>query len=76
MTPEKKAVELIDKFHEHTKDIGSTKAHSRVCAFLVCNEVISEIEDLQNNCLMEFPLALEYWDKVKAHIHSLQRITL
>jgi hypothetical protein len=70
MTLEQKAKELVDKFHAHTKDIGTTKAHSRVCALMTCNEVIAEIEDLQQNCDMEFPKALEYWANVKKEIEK------
>lgn len=73
MTIENKAVEITTKFGyaagTHLNDLVLSIA--KRSAIICCDEVIAEIEDLQQNCVMEFPLALEYWNKVKQHIESL-----
>lgn len=61
----------MDKFYPHSHDLGRAKKSSHKCAIVCCDEVIAEIEDLQQNCMMEFPMALEYWGKVKNHLQSL-----
>lgn len=71
MTPEKKAKEMVYKFYPHSQDIGQSKYQSKASATICCDEVIAEIEDLQQNCAMEFPMALEYWQQVRIAIQSL-----
>lgn len=78
MSPEEKAKELIGRFVPHSKfnfGFGWSKEveteNAKACAIICCDEVIAEIEDLQQNCVMEFPMALEYWRQVKDKIISL-----
>lgn len=78
MSPEEKAKELIGRFVPHSKfnfGFGCSKEveteNAKACAIICCDEIIVEIEDLQQNCVMEFPMALEYWQKVKTYIQSL-----
>jgi hypothetical protein len=77
MTPEVKAIKLAQKFEglvAHPFDgKGNVRLNESVRqrSLICCNEVIAEIEDLQQNCAMEFPMALEYWHKVKTEITSL-----
>lgn len=66
MTPEEKAKELIDKFERY---LGGN--NGIIAAELCCDEVIAEIEDLQQNCVLEFPMALAYWQQVKEAIQKL-----
>lgn len=74
---------MVNKIEEKAKTIfncffdemlGDSTGHRKVakdCALICCDEVISEIEDLQQNCMMEFPMALEYWQQVKQEIEKL-----
>ena len=75
MTPKQKAQTLVKKYADelniaidHTRLLYNNAKH---CAIVCCREVISEIEDLQQNCVMEFPMALEYWNSVKSEIEKL-----
>lgn len=66
MTPAAKAQELIQKFR-HLAHTGRDKH----CAHIVVDGIIEEVKDLQSNCLLEFPLSLEYWESVRSAISSL-----
>jgi|GEM_PF-6607485 len=74
MTPvEDKAKKLVEKFgycagtYMNVVVLGIAKRSAKLC----CDEVIAEIEDLQQNCVMEFPMALEFWTDVKSYIEKL-----
>lgn len=74
MTPDKKAIDIRNKiahFLHGGKDTRLEDASFKEVGSILCDEVIAEIEDLQQNCVMEFPMALEYWQQVKLNIQSL-----
>lgn len=77
MTPEAKAIDLVQKFEGLTAHPFDGKSNIRLSDsvrqryLICCDEIIAEIEDLQQNCVMEFPMALEYWRQVKEKIQSL-----
>lgn len=77
MTPQVKAIKLVQKFEGLVTKPFDGKGNIRLNelvrqrSLICCNEVIAEIEDLQQNCAMEFPMALEYWHKVKREITRL-----
>lgn len=77
MTPEAKAIDLVQKFEGLVAHSFDEKSNIRLSdsvrqrSIICCDEVIEEIEDLQQNCVMEFPMALEYWRQVKEKIKSL-----
>lgn len=68
MTPEEKAIKLVAAF---SADGDIPQIFAEGSAITCCDEVIAEIEDLQQNCLMEFPMALEYWKSVKEEIEKM-----
>lgn len=76
MTPvENKAKELYKKYID-TLNIKNDmhpgpNPFAQACATACCYEVIAEIEDLQQNCVMEFPMALAFWNDVKSYIEKL-----
>lgn len=69
LTHKEKGLQIINKFMPLSR--LQSKIYAKECSLIAVEQIIEEIEDLQNNCQMEFPLALEYWNKVKEEINSL-----
>jgi hypothetical protein len=74
MTPDKKALDLrkrIAQFLHGGKDTVLETSSFKEVGSVICDEIIEEIRGLEQNCVMEFPMALEYWNKVKGEIEKI-----
>jgi hypothetical protein len=71
MTPEDKARRLFADMRYRSPGTTAGRVLAKDHSVFCCNEVIAEIEDLQQNCSMEFPMALAYWNEVKKHIENI-----
>jgi len=63
MTPIDKALELFDKFHNHSIDNWDKKQ----CALIVVDEIIKYQEKISEHYWID----LEYWQEVKQEIEKL-----
>jgi hypothetical protein len=65
MTPQEKALELINKYDQMAKDFTrgvSMKEFAKECAILTCNEVLGH---------MGADRGYEFWSEVKLHLEKL-----
>ena len=74
MTPKEKALELVDKFMEHTVEWDQvteyafdSEYHAKQCALIAVDEVIESLHEhhWQNK------LIINYWEEVKHEINNL-----
>jgi hypothetical protein len=74
MTPKEKAIELVDKFMEHTVEWDNvteyafdSEYHAKKCALIAVEEVIEVLHEhhWQNR------LIIDYWQEVKQEINKL-----
>jgi hypothetical protein len=76
MTPKEKAIEIVDKFMEHTVEWDNvteyafdSEYHAKQCALIAVDE---QIELLLNiNPYMAFPEQIKYLQEVKQEINKL-----
>lgn len=77
MTPNEKAVELVEQFMEHTVEWDSVKEvafdsefHAKKCALIAVDEITDVLVDLS---FSEFTLINDvvYWNEVKHEIEKL-----
>jgi hypothetical protein len=79
MTPQEKALQLIDSFDEYAEsrisDNGrgfDKKYCSKQCALIVVNEIINETSPLELHPLGTYTNPkIEYWEQVKQEIEKL-----
>jgi hypothetical protein len=71
MTPKQKAIELVDKFIEHTVEWDQvteyafdSEYHAKQCALISVDEILSNKELLNH-------LDFEWWSEVKNQINNL-----
>jgi hypothetical protein len=71
MTPKEKALELVDKFMEHTVEWDQvteyafdSEYHAKQCALIAVDEILSNKELLNH-------LDFEWWSEVKQEINNL-----
>jgi hypothetical protein len=71
MTPKQKAIELVDKFMEHTVEWDQvteyafdSEYHAKQCALISVDEILSNKELLNH-------LDFEWWSEVKNQINNL-----
>lgn len=72
MTPKEKAVELYQKYELLGRDFTrgvSIKEHSKQCALIAVEEIISEIEPSISMDVIK--ARINYWSQVKKEIEKL-----
>ena len=86
MTPKEKAIELIDKFNNHTVKelvylkngkVIEGKTEAKECALIALDELIKYHDDLMDVVRYELPsnivavIPYKYWEDVKKEIEKL-----
>jgi hypothetical protein len=75
MTPQEKAVDLVDKFYQHTNT--NSKERAKACALIAVDEIIKYHDDLMDVVRYELPshivaiLPYKYWEEVRQEIEKL-----
>jgi len=72
MTPKEKAIELVDKFMEHTVEWDQvteyafdSEYHAKQCALIAVDEII------KNDTIFLYVHHLDFWKQVKQEINNL-----
>lgn len=72
MTPKEKAIELVDKFMEHTVEWDNvteyafdSEYHAKQCALIAVDEII------KNDTIFLYVHHLDFWKEVKHEINNL-----
>ena len=78
MTPKEKAIELIDKFNNHTVKelvylkngkVIEGKTEAKQCALIAVDEILKAVDNPDETYLMKH--SVEYWSQVKQEIENL-----
>ena len=78
MTPKEKAIELIDKFNNHTVKelvylkngkVIEGKTEAKQCALIAVDEILKAVNNPDETYLMKH--SVEYWSQVKQEIENL-----
>jgi hypothetical protein len=77
ITPKEKALELVEKYKEHSwvssvygYEISSNIESAKQCALIACDEVIEYLTSSSD--IMISVNALEYWQQVKNEIEKIK----
>jgi len=69
MTPAEKAEQLMYKFHE--EPLYLRKSDAKICAQLLCDEIINELVPSDFKDTEIYTLQRTYWQQVKEEISKL-----
>jgi len=80
MTPQEKAIDLVDKFYQHTNT--NSKERAKACALIAVDEMIKEVYNISHqytalylvvskSYYYEESKELKFWQEVKKEIEKL-----